>query len=335
MQRLLAVCAMAVLVLAGCSKKAQVPPITEWDQFNDQFFRVTFMMPKGWEVQKEPTRVTVTSSREAMDKFFDPYSKSAVGAQLVVSGARADSVTTLDAIVEDYKKDLTESGYAITSETRIMIDSVPAVEFQYGGRYDSQTSLKSVRAIAYKDTTIYYVQFGGFNEYFEPYRSVYDSALHSLLLPKPIVHDKAVDPSIPVEQMDKYSDDAVEFMYPSNFTTTVGKPEKEVLFTVTIKGYRQDCYIQIDQRPAKGLKLDKVVEQNLKNFKGAGKSSNATVSGEAAKVVSYVPARGIDGRVYFVVKNDKFYRVIVVNATAVKKDFLPSLEKTVASLRLK
>jgi len=55
----------------------------------------------------------------------------------------------------------------------------------------------------------------------------------------------------------------------------------------------------------------------------------------AAKSVSYAPTRGIDGRMYFVVKNDKFYRIIMFWPTSLKKEVLPPLEKTIASLQLK
>jgi hypothetical protein len=39
--------------------------------------------------------------------------------------------------------------------------------------------------------------------------------------------------------------------------------------------------------------------------------------------------------VYFVVKNDKFYRIIFNYYEPAKKDFLPAFEKSIASLRIK
>ncbi len=335
MKQTLAALAVIGAFFVGCSTKTEVPPIAEWDQYSDQFFRVSFTNPKGWQVQTEPSQVTITSSMEAMQKFFDPYSKNPGGAQLIVSGQRQDSVTALETIVEAYKTGLTESGFEITSTTPVSIDGTPAIEIVYGGRFDQNTTLKAVRAIAIKDTILYYVHFGGFNEYFEPYRAVYDSALRSLILPKPKVAAKAVDPSLPSEEVSKYENERLVVIHPENFGPSIGKPSGEVEYTMAIKGNRDDIKMTLDVRPAKGVTVDKIVEQNTKNLKQVSKPTDATISGIAGKMVTYVPTRGIDARMYFVVKEEKFYRIIVFWPTSLKSETLPALEKTITSLKLK
>ncbi|OGU76975.1 MAG: hypothetical protein A3G43_10445 [Ignavibacteria bacterium RIFCSPLOWO2_12_FULL_56_21] len=336
MKHLLASCAVAAaLLVAGCKKGADLPPVAEWEQFSDPFFRTTFLYPKAWQVQKDPTRVTITTSMEAMEKFFDPYSKKPAGSQLIISGERTDSVSTLEAVFEQYKKGLTEQGFEITSEKRVTVDGIPAIEIAYGGRFDEQTTMRAIRALAYKDTTTYVVHYAGFNEFFEPYRAVYDSAIASVVLPKPKVASKLVDPAMPVEETQRYTSDVVDFAYPENFGVTIGKPSGEVVYSTVVKGSRDDIKITLDVRPAKGVSLDKIVVQNTKNLSRSSAPSNATISGVAAKSVSYAPTRGIDGRMYFVVKNDKFYRIIMFWPTSLKKEVLPPLEKTIASLQLK
>lgn len=335
MKQTLVALAVTAAVLAGCSKTPDVPPISAWDTFGDQFFRVTFTQPKGWQVQTEPSRVTVTSSAEAMEKFFDPYAKKQAGAQLIVSGEKQDSVTTLEAAAEAYKTGLTESGFQITATNEITIDGVRAIEFVYGGRFDENTALRAVRAIAYKDTVVYFVHFGGFNEYYEPYRAVYDSAVKTLVLPKPKVAAKAVDPSLPVDDVSKFENERVAVQYPENFAPSIGKPSGEVDYTMAIKGIRDDIKVTLDIRPAKGVGVDKIVEQNTKNLKQVSKPSDATVSGIAGKMVTYVPTRGIDARMYFIVKDDKFHRIIVFWPTSLKSETLPALDKVIASLKLK
>lgn len=335
MKQTLVALAVAVALFVGCSNKPDVLPVAEWEQYSDQFFRVTFSQPKGWQVQTEPSRVTVTSSKEAMQKFFDPYSKNPAGAQLVVAGERQDSVTTLESVVEEYKHGLTESGFEVAATNPITLDGTPAIEVSYGGRFDATTTLKAIRTIAYKDTVIYFVHFGGFNEYYEPYRAVYDSAIRSLTLPKPKVSTKAVDPSMPAEETDKFENEQVAFTYPSNFFPAMGKPSKDIVYAMEIKGIRDDIKISIDIRPSQGVGVDKIVEQNTKNLKQVSKPTDAALSGIDGKMVTYVPTKGIDARVYFIVKAEKFYRIIVFWPTALKKETLPALEKTIASLRLK
>lgn len=336
MKQTLAAMAVIGALFVGCSSKVELPPVAEWDQYSDQFFRVNFTYPKGWQVQTEPTQVTITSSMEAMQKFFDPYSKNPAGAQLIVSGERQDSVTALETVVEAYKTGLTESGFEITSTTPVTIEGTPAIEIVYGGRFDQNTTMKAVRAIAVKDTVLYYIHFGGFNEYYEPYRSVYDSALHSMVLPKPKVATKAVDPALPVEAISRFDNERLTVQYPENYSPTIGKPAGEVEFSMTIKGsYRDDIKVTLDIRPAKGVSVDKIVEQNTKNLKQVSKPTNATISGLAGKMVTYVPTRGIDARMYFVVKDEKFYRIIVFWPSSLKNETLPALEKTIASLKLK
>jgi hypothetical protein len=324
--------AFVALVLWGCEKKVKVPQITEWAQFQDPFFRVTFTYPKGWHVVVEPNKVIVYSSQEAMEKFFDPTSSGKAGAQVIVTSER-DSLANLEKYVNSYESDKKAEGFEIKSKQHVAVDSLDAIELQYSGRFDEKTTLTAARTFMLKDSMMYYVHYGAYNELFEPYKVVYDSVLASLVLPKPRVFAKNVDPSLPVEDLDKFSNDVLELTYPANFSPSLKQPGKDIQFAMELKGYRQDCFINIDVRPAKGLTLDKVVEQNTKNIKASKQST--TVGGEKAVFINETPVKNIDRRTYFIVKNDKFYRIILTYYSPMKKEFLPAFEKAVASIRLK
>ncbi|HLF19974.1 MAG TPA: hypothetical protein VI704_04215 [Bacteroidota bacterium] len=323
---------LIILLLAGCDRKVKVPPITEWATFQDQFFRVTFSYPKGWHVVVEPSKIILYSSAEAMNKFFDPTSEDKPGAQIIVAGER-DSLHDLNRFVNSFESDKKAEGFDIKSKQNIILEGISAVEFNYTGRFDEKTTLTALRAITWKDSAIYYVHYGAYNELFEPYKFVYDSVIASLTLPKPRVFARNVDPSLPVEETDKFSNEVLELSYPANFSPSLKPAGKDIQFAMELKGYRQDCFITIDVRPAKGLTLDKVVEQNTKNVKASKQSAN--VGGEKAVYINESPIKNIDRRTYFIVKNDKFYRVLLTYYSPMKKDFLPAFEKTVASLRLK
>ena len=109
-----------------------------------------------------------------------------------------------------------------------------------------------------------------------------------------------------------------------------------VRFVGNKDGMRNDCSIDIDIRPAKKLELAKVVEQNSKFFDPKSKGET-NIGGDKAMYLNYAPqkVRNINSRVYFIVKNDRIYRIILNYYTPMKKDFLPAFEKVVASIRLK
>ncbi len=325
----------ALLLVAACNKKPDVKPITEWDDYSDQFFKVTFKYPKGWHVLTEVNKVTIYNDSSAVAKFFDPFSKNPLGVQIIVASERIDTLQDLTAYVNAFRSDLTSSGYDVKPVEAKNIEGVPGQLTAYSGRFDKENALRAIHTVALKDSTYYSAHFGGFNEFYEPYKAAYDTLLATLVLPKPKVVQKNVDISLPSADLSKYSDAVMEFAYPDNFGTTLEKPKGEVEYGLTLKGYRLDAVLTIDIRPAKKLSLDKVVEQNSKNFKGAGAKQSATVGGERAAYLNYTPTHGVEGRVYFVVKNDKFYRIVVFYPTEKKKDFWPAFEKTVASIRLK
>jgi hypothetical protein len=149
-----------------------------------------------------------------------------------------------------------------------------------------------------------------------------------------------VDPAIPLTQVEKYSDNYIQLEYPANFgpieLSKKGDMISGVRFSGNKDGMRNDCSIDIDIRPAKKLSIEKVVEQNSKFFNP--KSQGETkVGSDRALYLNYVPqkVKNIDSRVYFIVKNDKIYRIILNYYAPMKKDFLPAFEKFIASIRLK
>jgi hypothetical protein len=333
--KILLMLCLAPLLWQGCAKKVVKANITGWDQFQDPYFKVTFTYPKGWYVVNEPGKISIYSSQEASQKFFDPTSDNPAGVRIIVTQEKDTLNSTLDQNAKDFKDDKIQSGFDIKSTGEKMIEGLRATEVAYSGFYDKETKLSGIRAATWKDSSFYYLTYEAFNDLYEPYKVVYDSALASLTLPKPRVIAKNVDPSLPVEEFDKYSNDVLEVAYPANFSPSIETPKGEVTFAMKIKGYREDCFVTIDVRPAKKLTLDKVVEQNSKAFKDAKSKTNTTMSGEKAAYLNFSPMKSIDGRVYFMVKNDKFYRVITYYFAPMKKSFQPAFDKLIASIRFK
>jgi hypothetical protein len=179
------------------------------------------------------------------------------------------------------------------------------------------------------------VQYAAFNDLVEGYKVAFDTLVNSVVLPKPRLRGQAAaDPSIPSDEVEKYANDYFSLTYPSNYSPNVGKPGKDMQFTIQFKAYRSDCYINIDILAAKKLTLEKVVDQNAKKINVLSKG-NANIGGDRSIYLADVPVKGVTRRIYFVVKNDKIYRVIVTYASSMESSFLPAFQKSLASLHIK
>ena len=258
------------VILPGC-KKNPAADIKEWTQFQNQFFKVSFNYPKNWIVATDSKKVTVSSSAEAADKFFDHDANKPDGVQIIVAAVRSDSMQDYAKYIQDFKNTKIAEGFAVKEIEDATIEGHGAQKIAYSGAYDENTKINAICAATLKDSTIYYVQYSAFNNLFEPYKFVFDSVMASLLLPQKIVIEKGVDPAIPIAQIERYSDNYLQLEYPANFAATDMPKKGDVISAVrfmgTTKVSRNDCTIDIDVMPAKKLSLDKVVEQNSKFFK--------------------------------------------------------------------
>jgi hypothetical protein len=327
----------ALAILPGCKKNAAVD-VKEWAQFQDQFFKVSFNYPKDWVVVTESKKVTISSSAEAAEKFFDHDSHKPDGIQIVIASVRGDSLQDYTKYVEEFKNSKTAEGFTVKEIEDATIEGLGAKKVAYTGAYDENTKIHTICVATLKDSTIYYVQYSAFNNLFESNKFVFDSVMVSLSLPKKIIIGKGVDPAIPIAQTERYSDNNLQLEHPANFGASDVAKKGDVISAVrfmgTNKDSRNDCTIDIDVRPAKKLSLEKVVDQNSKFFKASSKG-NTTIGGEKAIYLDYSLVKNIDSRVYFIVKNDKIFRIILNYYSPMKKDFLPAFEKVIASIRFK
>ncbi len=331
--RLLGILTIVVLALMGCNKKEPLPPITDWDKNQDPYFKVQFDYPKGWFKGGESGKISFTSSEAAVGKFFDPTSREAPdGAQILVSYEKQDTLKTLEGFVQDERTDLGASGFDLKPNETVTVDGTPAMKFGYSGRYNDKTVIEATRVFILKDSVLYKATFWGFNDYYVPYKTAIDTFVSTARLPKP--KGTKVDESISSTMYETLKNDVLEIAYPSNFNPVQPAPKGDVTFTLMLQGYRNDSNVLVDVRPAKKLTLEKVIEQNTKFYKPTS-TGQATIDGNKSTYLSYSMTKDVASRAYFVVKNDKIYRVIINYYKPSEKDFLPAFEKSVASLRIK
>ncbi len=330
MKKALLAC-MALAVFVGCSQKARQAGIQGWEQYSNTDLRVGFKYPAGWILDPQANRYTVYSSQEVIDRFLDPEMKGKDGARLVITFDKMDTLKTLDQAIDALRTTLTESNLDISEVVPRPIQGQPGTQFHYSGALPGNNRLEALQAVAVKDSFLCTIKFEAFNKFFTAYQMVFDSVVASVLLPESKKKMSPEDESKPSADFFPFDNQYLKIMYPTNFTCETPAPKAPVLFSLEIKGVRQDCNLRIDILPAQNLGLDKVVEQNAKFYKETSRGE-ATVDGNKVVFLNYTPVKGIQSRVYFMVKGDKIYRILFNYYSAMKADFLPAFEKTVGSL---
>jgi hypothetical protein len=332
---LVAVFSMLALVFSSCNKP-QAPVIKEWELYQDPFYGFELQYPKGWLVNAEANRIKVYSSQEVATHFFDPASGGKIGVEILFGFEKfsAVGVGTLDAYKVQTKEKLSGIG-VLGAEKPGILGKEAGEEIAYTSKINKSTTIYGRRIIAARDSVFYYVNFSGFNEDYTLYAAAFDTVLNSIRLPQP--KSKSKDPNEaakPSAEVSKYTGEFFEIQYPYNFQYTLPAKKGETIFALQIKGLREDSDIMIDILPAKKLTVEKVFEQNKGKFKPKT-MGDATIDGNPAKYLTTSPAPNIERRVYFTVKNDKMYRVILTWNKPMTGDFQPAFEKSVASLKIK
>jgi hypothetical protein len=324
---------LALLFLVGCSRKPHIPPVTEWTRFDDPLISVSFSYPKGWHLVTEGTTVSVYSSQGSVQKFFDPTSKGEEGAKIAVSYQRVDTISSVDQYVEGLRGELIAAGFTVQPLQTTTLEGLPARRLDYTGRFDERTVMTTLKVVCFSDSTLYTITYAAFNDYLTPYTVAFDSAVASFHIIKPKAVT-AADTSIPSKEFERFANAFLEISYPNNFNTGFPTPKGEIQFSLELRGYRQDSFVRIDLFPAKGLSVEKVLEQNSKFYKATSRGET-TLDGVKTLFLNYRPTAGIESRVYFAVKNDKVCRIIINYYQPAKNVYLPVFEAVVASLRLK
>ncbi|MFZ5515822.1 MAG: hypothetical protein ACOY90_04255 [Candidatus Zhuqueibacterota bacterium] len=322
---------IVVALFWGCQKSQQVSLITGWEKYKDPYFKVQFAQPVNWFVNAEGSRIRLYSSPQSVDKFMTPTAKGVEGVQFIISFQQMEQLKTLDEYSAEYQSELSASGLMLKTEKK-SVDNIDAALFEYTEVYGKNAKVTTIETVAIKDTVLYIIGYKAFNELATMYRPALDTLLASIKLPQS--KEKPLDPSLPSAEFTSFSNNFLKISHPDNFSSAVIPLKGETKFSLELKGYRQDSNIRIDILPAKGLTVEKVVEQNIAKFPRAVGPNETTISGQKALSLNYSPAKEISSRVYFTVKNDQVYRIIMNYYQPMKESFLPAFEKTVSSLQI-
>jgi hypothetical protein len=325
---------LIMMIFLSCTKKTDTVVITGWEKYDSYISKIAFDYPKDWTISQDQTGVTIYSSPEVITRFTDLTPNGPDGVRLMVYKTRQDTLLTIDQYVDKSRRELSEAGYDVTVAENKTLASIPGKSFQCTGYLDKRNKLSAIKIFALKDSMLYTANYEGFNISFATNKFVLDTLLNSLkftVAPPKVV---AGDPAMPSANFSDFSNNYLSLKYPDNFDLSTPAVKAPAEFSLDIRGYRQDSFVHLDIIPAKGLSSEKVVEQNSKFYKSIAKGS-VTIDGVKTTYLDYRPIKDITSRVYFLVKNDRIYRIIFNYYSPMKEKFLSPFEKVVASINVK
>jgi hypothetical protein len=317
------------LFIVGCGGEKKMEPVKpgEMDTYKDPGFGYSIQYPRGWMPNTEVGRAGFYSAQEVDKKFLDPTGQFPDGVMIGVTVIRSSSPDTTKKIVDDMIK----SGFIVTRPETLSVGGRPGTRYGYTGLYTKTVKETGQHIYVPSDTILYDIRCAGFGGYFDAYRAVFDASIATFQLPKPAVPGR--DATLPSETMAEANGKLFSFQYPDNFNgISVPKGTNEEV--LELRGVRQDCSIRVDVFAAKGLTAEKVFDQNKGKYKATA-TAKTTVSGLPAMSLTYAATANVERRFYFIVKDDKAFRVTMDWYRPQREEYLKAYERTINSLKIK
>ncbi len=331
--RVLGVTAFAALLgllIVGCGGQKTVTPIAvgEMQEYRDPLYGYRLQFPKGWKNQSDAGKTRIYSSEETVQRFVDPTGAYADGIMIAVDVTKTTSPgQQKDSLLAEMKN----PGRTITPETPTTIGGKPGTMISYTANWSKKAKEEGMHIYVPLDTLLYDITFAGFGDQYAAHKLIFDALTKSFEFAKPV--EKGRDQTLPSEAFTDYDAKLFSFQYPENFNfVAVAKGNNEL--ALGLRGVRQDCSILFHVFAAKGLTVEKVVDQNKGKYAGAT-TGKATISGQPSLTLTYSPTKEVERRFYFLVKADKVYRVTMDWFKPQREQYLATYEKVIQSIKIK
>jgi hypothetical protein len=319
--------ALGILYLVGCGGKKEVTPVPVGDlsEYVDPVHRYHVSHPQGWVSDIEAGRRARFFSAEGVkERFLDPTGAYPDGASINVEVRRTAAA---DSVMKSILDGKAEMGFVLKDQDTVTVDGLRCPRVPYLGNFGGGIMLYGEHIYAKSDTMIYQITFEGFGDQYEAHRAVFDASLSAFKIPVPI--EPGRDVTLPSGTMARYEGKVISFMYPDNFNF-----ESTSDTVIALRGVRQDCFIGVNIFAAQGNDAGKVLEQNISNFRNASKGTT-TVNGLPAPYFTYAPARQVERRFYFIVKDDKVHRITLDWYRPQRSEYLEAYNTVLQSIQLK
>jgi hypothetical protein len=318
------------LFAAGCGgeKKVEPVPVGPMEVYHDPGIGFTIQHPVGWVVDAQIGRARFYSAPDVAKKFLDPTGAYPIGVTIAVEVTRTPDPAAQEA---QFKTEMQGTGMQLGQEEKITVGGSEGLKIPYVANYGGGNIITGHHVLVRHDSAFYDIGFAGFGQTYAAYAAIFDSALRSFAFPKP--KDPTRDETLPSETMAEYDAKLFSFMYPDNFNFS-NPPKGNNELVLELRGYRQDCSVRFDVFPAKGLTTEKVFEQNKGRYKAKSVAS-ATIGGEKAMYVTYAPTPQVDSKAYFLVRNDKVFRITMNWFRPQSESYTKAYDQLLSSIRFK
>jgi hypothetical protein len=326
----IALCTLLLAVLAGCGGEKTTPPVPvgAMQEYRDPGYGFKIKFPQGWVQNTEVGKARFYNAPGVEGKFLEPTGDSPNGVEIAVTltaTATPDSEKTR--LVEEMKR----INMVVGKEEPVTIDGKNGVRVPYTARYSSDVQETGQHIYISADTLLYDIQTAGFADLFQAYKAVFDASVQSFQFPKPV--PKGRDVTLPSENLTEYDSKLFTFEYPDNYTFE-SIPKRENELAISLRGVNKSCSIQFIVFGAKNLSLEQVFDQNKGSFRGAV-SGKATIGGQPAMTLTYSPARDVERRFYFIVRNNKVYRITMDWYKPQRAEYLAAYDKVLSSFKFR
>ncbi len=318
------------MLVAGCAGEKKMEPVAvgEMIQYKDPGIGFVISYPSGWVQNAQVGQALFYNAQGVEQKFRVPTDAGPKGVEISV---RVTKTSDPAGAANGIKTEWSQSGVQLGQEQAVTVSGATATKVPFTANYGEGNIINSHHVLITGDSVLYDLGFSGFGNHYEAHAAVFDAMLSSFQMPKP--KEKGRDETLPSETYSDYDAKAFAFKYPENFASTnPSKGQNEIV--IELQGYRRDCSVRFDVFGAQGLTLDKVFEQNKGKYR-ATSSGKATIGGENAMYVSYSPTREVDSRAYFVVRNDKVYRITTNWYKPQTSAYVAAYETVISSIKFK
>jgi hypothetical protein len=341
---LLPLLSLATLAV-GCGGKSSGPvKVNGYKEYADPVVKFAVRYPDNWTNGTSPgSKAIFYSSGRMFDAFLKNLAEP--GAKIEVAAMPGDAAT-VQASIDSLKGNFTAPD-VVKAPEKSTLNGMEATRVSYGYDFED-TKLTAERYYVVQDGMVTYLETAVIGN-FADYAAVFDTARASFRPAKPAVaatpaptpgdttHIAMRDSDVvdaPAADFKSYGGPQFGIQYPSNFSPTTGAPSKGALAAVTFSGTRNDSYFRVDvfTLPS-GMTLDQVAEQNKKVYKGS--PSSASVGGQKGVVFNYTSGGKVTSRAYFVVANNKLYRITTNWFTPQQELYQPAFQKALGTFSAK
>jgi hypothetical protein len=319
-----------ILIATDCGKKEKTAPVPlgEMEMYADPGIGFQLKHPKGWLSNAQVGKAQFFNAPDVSQKFLDPLGTYPIGVMISVEMMKVDDPIRQ---AKQIKDEMQAARFVLNPEQNVKAGQLDATKLPYLANYGKGNVINGHKVFVPYDSSLFVLEFAGFGDLYEAYQGIFDASLASFVPPKKKVPGR--DETLPSETFAEHDAKLFTFLYPDNFNFT-DPPKGKNELVLGLRGVRQDCNILVDVFSAQGLTVEKVFDQNKGKFKGATTGS-ATIGGQKALFLTYPPTKDVERRIYFLVKDDKVYRITLDWYKPHRGDYLAAYERFLNSIKFK